>query len=157
MSSLLIDRSCRFICQSSLSKGLVLGMTLLVFTGMSGCDRGPRLVNLKGSVVVDGQPAEGVNLIFFHADSKQPVATGRSESGGSFQPVTDMHQGIPEGKYLVAATWPDPSFKAPKMSMGADAPEPQDLFKGRYVQTKSDIVIDVTSSTTESVIEFKLK
>jgi hypothetical protein len=142
---------------------LKLPRFLLVFTlvfslvFVAACNRGPRLVKVDGSVQVDGQPTGGVTLIFFEHESSMAVASARSEENGSFSPSTDMNPGIPEGKYRVAATWPDPKFVAPKTSMGATPPDPPDLLGGRYTMSKSDVVVDVSSSSPKVVVELTTK
>jgi hypothetical protein len=129
----------------------------LVFVTAVACDRGPRLVKLDGSVQVDGKPTGGVTLLFFDQQSSMAVASARSEEDGSFTPTTEMKPGIPEGKYRVVASWPDPKFVAPKTSMGQSPPEPPDLLNGRYALGKTDVLMDASAASPKAVVELKTK
>jgi hypothetical protein len=152
---LMVRRFLRIPQCFGLAKQVPTVFVLLTLVSLAACNGGPRLVNVKGTVQVDGEPVEGVGLLFFQHESSEIVASAKSEAGGSFKLFTNMNPGIPEGKYLVAASWPDPSFKPPKMSMGAAPPDAPDLLNGRYAKTKSDIIVDISSSTPELVIELK--
>lgn len=135
---------------------LLASLAFLPVAFLTACDSGPRLIRLKGTVNVDGEPAGGVGILFFGSDS-EIVASAKSEADGSFSPMTDMKPGIPQGNYTVAATWPDPSYEPPKMSMGTSPPDAPDLLNGRYVKNRTDVTLEVTSSTSETVIELKTK
>lgn len=142
----------------SLAGGRVrLPLLVLLLCPLSGCNSGPSLIEIKGKVNVDGKPTEGVGLLFFDRESQAIVASAKTGPGGEFTVMTNDKPGMPEGSYTVAASWPDPNFKAPPTSFGA-SPEPApDLFKGKYIKTKSDIVLEVNSSTADPVFELKLK
>lgn len=144
-----------FVMGSS-SKLPLLACALAAFL-LSGCNKGPKLVDINGKVNVDGQPTEGIGLLFFEKTSKQIVASAKSGPGGAFTVMTEDLEGIPEGNYLVAASYPDPKFVAPKTSFGAAPPDAPDLLKGRYVMAKTTVSLDVTSSTVDPVIELKSK
>lgn len=136
---------------------VIMALSAIAVCPMVGCDRGPKLVDIKGKVNVDGQPTEGIGLLFFDRNSQEIVASSKSGPGGEFTVMTNDRQGMPEGSYVVSASWPDPKHKAPATSFGAEPAPAPDLFNGKYVKTKSDIFLDVTSSTTDPVIELKLK
>ena len=94
------------------------------------------LVNVSGTVPVDGQPADGVNLRFFpEGDNPEAIpSSATSGDGGKFSMTTNMESGLPKGKYKVSADWPDPNYKPPNqggLSFGDPEPAP-DLLKGRY-------------------------
>jgi hypothetical protein len=124
---------------------------------MAACDRGPRLVKLEGTVQVDGQPANGVTMLFYGEESSTAVASAISGEDGSFTPTTEMRPGIPEGKYRVAASWPDPNFVAPKMPLKVEPPAPPDLLKDRYTFTNTDAVIEASFASPEVVLELTTK
>lgn len=153
----MVNRKSRSSKRLRLEKLLLASLAMLPMVFFTACDRGPRLVKVKGSVNVDGEPAGGVGLLFFEKNSSEVVASAKSEADGSFSLMTEMRPGIPEGTYIVSATWPDPSFEPPKMSMGASPPDAPDLLNGRYIKNKSDVTLEVTSSTSEAVIELKTK
>jgi len=132
-------------------------LVVIAVCPMIGCDRGPKLVDINGKVNVDGQPTEGIGLLFFDRNSQEIVASAKTGPGGEFTVMTNDRQGMPEGSYVVSASWPDPKYKAPATSFGAEPAPAPDLFNGKYFKTKSDIFLDVTSSTTDPVIELKLK
>lgn len=136
---------------------LLVAAIALSFVSLTACNKGPRLVKVGGSVQVDGQPAGGVVLLFFDAESSVAVASARTDSDGSFTPTTEMNPGMPEGRYRVAATWPDPNFRAPAASMGATPPDPPDLLSGRYGLKNTDVMMDVSSSSPKVLIELKTK
>jgi hypothetical protein len=112
-----------------------------------GCgEAGEKLYPVKGSVTVDGQPAEGVVLLFFHADEPSKVSTATSDASGAFTVVSDMKPGMPGGSYTVTASWPEPAKAG--ASMGA-TPDTPDRLGGRYaVKGQSTIKIDVADGTT---------
>lgn len=125
---------------------------------MAGCG-GPSLVKITGKILVDGAPATGAVLLFHPVNNKDAsVATGVAESDGSFTLTSNMNAGVLPGKYIVTASWPDPSVKpteAQKM-MGNAEPGP-DLLKGRYImKDKSGLTAEVSSSTKE-LPAFELK
>jgi hypothetical protein len=134
-----------------------LPLLVMLLCPLIGCNSGPSLIEIKGKVNVDGNPTEGVGLLFFERESQAIVASAKTGPGGEFTVMTNDRPGMPEGSYIVAASWPDPNFKAPPTSFGA-SPEPApDLFKGKYIKTKSEIVLEVNSSTADPVFELKLK
>ena len=132
---------------------------------IAGCGGGPGQVNVTGKITVDGAPAVGAVLLFHptDADSKNAsIASGIAGSDGSFTLTTNMIAGIPQGKYAVTVTWPNPSFtvkqKEPsKMQMKEDSVTAPDLLKGRYVmKDKSGLSAEISSSTKE-LPPFQLK
>lgn len=135
----------------------LLGLSIVVAAVGLGCDSGPRLIKVKGTVNVDGNPAEGVGLIFFDQVTSQVVASAKSGANGSFSAMTDMKPGIPVGNYIVTAQWPDPSYVPPKTQMGAEPPAAPDLLKDRYARVNSKLTVEITSSTSEVPIDLTTK
>jgi hypothetical protein len=128
---------------------------LLISTvaSLTGCGKaGPSLVQVTGSLSVDGKPANGAALIF-HPKNKEtkliPAAT--TDENGKFKLATSARVGAPEGSYDVTVTWPDPSVQptpAQKMQ-GLGDPGP-DLLAGKYSsKATSGLKADITSSTKE--------
>ncbi len=133
----------------------MVGLTLLVIGGCGSPSSG--LVNVSGKVTVDGQPAEGAVLLFHPEGAPQGTASSAvAQPDGTFRIVTDGNQGIPEGSYLVTATWPDPAVKPPEAGGGLGEgfglsfePGP-DLLNGRYVsRDKSDLSVTIEKGTRE--------
>ena len=112
------------------------------------------MVQVSGTVTVDGQPTEGVKLIFHPAgDNKNALpATAASGPGGSFSVTTNLESGIPKGSYKVTASWPDPNHKA--VAVGFSDPEPApDIFRGRYSGSSSVMTTEITGSIQDLAIE----
>ncbi len=124
---------------------------------IAGCGGGNKMVQVSGSVAVDGKPAEGAALLFFPSGDG-PVATATCNAEGKYKLVCEGEPGIPLGSYSVAIRWPDPSVKptaAQKMTGMFD--EGPDLLKGKYdSKQKTTLKAEITASTTELAL-FDLK
>lgn len=140
--------------------------SLLLITAialLAGCGGGPKLYKVKGTVNVDGKPAGGVNLTFYKQDGGGSPSSAQSQPDGSFSPSTvwenDVREGIPAGKYMVAAVYPDPNpKKAPGGGMmGGSVTDPPDLLKGNYAIPSAELTIDIESDASAPVIELSTK
>lgn len=123
-------------------------MLLLVF--LAGCG-GRGLVEVSGTVTVDGKPAAGVMLMFFSTEPNGVTASGVSDEQGKFSLSSGLDKGLAAGNYVVTATYPDPSVKptAAQMMQGTYEPGP-DLLKGKYVnKANSSIKVEIKSGMTE--------
>jgi hypothetical protein len=116
-------------------------VALSLATGAVGC--GSNVEHLpyptSGTVTRNGQPLEGVELVFFARDeannlTQVPAPQGKSDSSGRFQLSTFAPgDGAPAGAYGVAAVWM-------KVTQPADDPEQiveVDQFNGRYANHES--------------------
>jgi hypothetical protein len=115
-----------------------------------GCG-GPKLVQIRGRVLVDGIPAEGAQLLFHPNDPAGKIASGVADKDGAFTLVSDMDAGVMPGKYTVTVNWPDPAVKPTESQkmMGTFDGGP-DLLKGKYVmKDKSGLSAEITASTKE--------
>ena len=123
-------------------------MVFCVF--IAGCGGGNKMVQVTGSVAVDGKPAEGATLLFFPAGDG-PVATATCNAEGKYKVVCDGEPGIPQGNYSVAILWPDPSVKpTPAQKMMGTFDGGPDLLKGKYdSKQKTTLKAEITASTTE--------
>ena len=67
-------------------------------------------VPVSGRVLVNGGPAKGVVLTFYHVGdwgTASIVPQGWTDDGGHFEMATyGVKDGAPEGEYLVTAEWP---------------------------------------------------
>ncbi len=133
----------------------VVAMTAFVLLPLTGCSKGPKLVNVQGVVNLDGQATQGINLLFFKQGQTVASASGVSGVGGAIATTTNGEPGIELGKYDVVATYPDPQFKAPPAGFGQSPPDPPDLFKGKYF--KSKVAVDITSADAKVTIDLSLK
>ena len=107
-------------------------LALIVSVPLAGCGReGPALYPVRGTVHVNGRPAERVVVSFQHTD---PAVKGNAahpcavtdETGGFKLATNKDGDGAVEGEYLVTFTWqsdPDPD-------------RARDLFSGTYADTK---------------------
>jgi hypothetical protein len=122
----------------------------------AGCGSG--LLQVNGTVTVDGQPTEGVSLIFIPMgeDASALPATTTSGPGGSFSLSTNLQTGVAPGNYKVAATWPDPNHKG--VALGFSDPEPApDVFKGRYSGQSNALTQEINGPLTDLKIELVSK
>lgn len=120
----------------------------IIFTGCGG--RG--LVEVSGLVQVNGSPAAGASVMFHPTDDPEGVtAAGTTNAEGRYVLSSGVDLGVLPGIYLVTVSWPDPNVKATEaqMMMGTAEPGP-DLLKGRYSsKQKSELRVEITSSTSE--------
>jgi len=105
---------------------------VLVLVPLAGCGKeGPALRPMRGTVRVNGRPAERVAVSFFHTDpsvkgnAAHPCAA--TDENGIFKLSTNADgDGAVEGEYTVTFTWqsdPDPE-------------RARDLFGGAYSDPK---------------------
>jgi hypothetical protein len=78
----------------------------LVVLAVSGCSREPELTPVTGTVKIDGQPAEGVQVGFWPADeagknSRNRYATGMTGRDGRFEVRSISEKGLEPGEYKV--------------------------------------------------------
>lgn len=136
----------------STSQAFLVALTLTVCIG---CNRGPSLYNIEGTVNVDGTPTEGINLLFYKQGQTSASASGVSKAGGALSAVTNGEPGIEAGDYQVVAIYPDPSVKTePTAGMGKPPIDPPDLFKGKYFKDKISVKITGKEKVT---LDLKLK
>src|SRR5262249_27026562 len=84
---------------------LAAGALAVLLSSCSGDGR-PRAYPCKGTVLVNGQPAKGVE-VSLRTDMGNPVAGGICGEGGVFELTTYVqHDGAPAGDYEVAIFWP---------------------------------------------------
>lgn len=132
-------------------QGRVAMLTALLLSILAGCG-GPSLINVAGSVSVDGKAAEGAVILFHPESGGLTVSTAESNPDGTFSVVTDMKPGIPPGVYKLSVTWPDPSIKPREnvpFGFGETADRP-DLLKGKYTRKdQSGLSVTVDSTTKQ--------
>ncbi len=119
---------------------------------LTGCGSG--LVPVSGTVTVDGQPTEGVQLFFQPLGNEADAIPATTMSGpdGKFSLTTNMEPGVRKGSYRVTAKWPDPNHK--EVRVGFSDPEPApDVFKGRYMGQSGVVTREITAATNDLLIE----
>jgi hypothetical protein len=125
-----------------------------MFVAVAGCSKdGAGLHPVRGSVRVNGQPAERVVVSFHHID---PSVKGNAahpctvtDATGAFQMSTNKDgDGAVEGEYLVTFVWwshPDPDLA-------------KDLLGGVYSDPKkSAIRVTISGGSTAELQPFDLK
>ncbi len=128
---------------------------LILFVGLTitGCGKGgPSLVNVSGSINVDGKPAEGATMIFFPNDASMTlIPSAQADASGKFTIITDGKNGIPTGSYDVTVTWPDPSVKPTESQRMQGLAEPgPDLLAGKYGKKgASGLKVDISAASKE--------
>lgn len=130
--------------------GSFFAITILVL--LAGCGGGPELIQVKGKVTVDGEPAGGAVLLFHSTlEGQTSVSSATAMEDGTFTITTNTQPGIPVGTYTVTASWPDPEHKPSDTEIMMGTAEPgKDLLKGRYIlREKSELSTTVDSSTID--------
>jgi hypothetical protein len=69
-----------------------------------GCDSGPKLVPVTGTVTLDGKPLEGANIAFVPEQGNSAVTQGTDLTGasGNYKIMYNNRSGLAPGKYKVA-------------------------------------------------------
>ena len=129
----------------------VVSLMLLLALGNIGCSKGPNLPRVKGTLVVDGKPAAGANLLFFTPGQRGGVVpSANTAADGTFEIITNANPGVSPGSYNVTIVWHDPAKieEARKDSSGKS--DPPDLLSGKYsVPDKSPLKAEITSATKQ--------
>jgi len=79
-------------------------LAALAAAALSGCDSGPRLVPVTGTVTLDGKPLEGANIAFVPDQGNAVSTPGTDLTGasGNFKIAYNNRAGLAPGKYKVA-------------------------------------------------------
>jgi hypothetical protein len=103
---------------------------------LAGCGDGKiKRFPVKGSVTVDGQPADGAMVVFCPVNPSPEVEalrpSAKADASGAFALMTfDAGDGAPAGEYKVLVKWPaKPTMDARDGRPGAPGP---DRLKGKY-------------------------
>src|SRR6187401_2208154 len=115
---------------------LVLGLVLLfgapfIVWKERRRSAGPTLYAVEGKVLVNGEPAENLNVAFHPVDGDRNLfcPVGRTNSKGIFHLMTRSNSdGAPAGEYRVTLVWPDGLIDE------CECPDPalHDRLKGLY-------------------------
>lgn len=92
----------------------VVACSVVVLLGTSCGGSGPKLYPVRGSVIVNGQPAEGATVILEPAtdDGSTNRPTGVVTTDGSFTLQSPPHgEGVAAGEYLVLISWFPPDAR----------------------------------------------
>ena len=86
----------------------------VVLLALDARGRGPHTVPVSGKIVVDGEPAENIRVVFQSAaggDQVAPVAMGLTDKNGeySLRLAQTNKKGVVPGPYAVFLSWSDPN------------------------------------------------
>jgi hypothetical protein len=122
----------------------------------SGCDSTPAgrlpVYPARGTVTIDGQPADGAILTFFGQSDdlkgrRVPVPMATVNSDGTYEVRSyGANDGMPVGDFRVTLIWPEP------IPEGEDVEfyEPKDRLAGKYSNpAKSEISVSIVKGTNE--------
>lgn len=136
---------------------VLVGLVLLV--GLAGCSDSGGLgtVPVKGTLTIDGQPANDVTITFAPLDSTMPTASG-VVSDGSFELYSGAkaEPGAVPGKYKIVLAQAASSEETPDyMQAGATGAPQQELsFPVMYIDAStSDKEVEVTSGSNDIKID----
>jgi len=77
---------------------------LVAAASLTGCNSGPKLVPVTGTVTLDGKPLDGANIAFSPHPGNEYPAQGTDVTGaeGNYKLSTNGRAGLPPGKYTVS-------------------------------------------------------
>jgi hypothetical protein len=120
----------------------------------SSCGGGKKYYPVHGTVLVNGQPAEGVTVIFIMQDDPDPEPvrpTAGTRADGSFELNTWLTKervlktGAPAGTYVVTCFWLPPG--AGNVGAGQEAP---DKLQGKYMDPQtSKLRVEIPEHATD--------
>jgi len=93
---------------------------LVAILALVGCDSGPKLVPVTGTVTMNGKPLEGA-MVSFLPDQANPIATTGSDTtgpAGNYKIMTRGRAGLAPGKYKVGIS----KVETPK-GVGSNLPD----------------------------------
>jgi hypothetical protein len=94
---------------------------------LAGCEGGPKLVKVTGTITVDGKPYEGA-LVDFVPDPSNAAITGGSDvtgASGNYMVRSGGRTGVAPGKYTVQISKAPPQPASPDLAAVDDAPSPE--------------------------------
>jgi hypothetical protein len=132
--------------------GIWLTATACVCLLLAGCGKSDDIVQVQGTVLVNGERASGAQVIFHPVgDDAGIVASGVTGEDGAYRLMSGLEKGIRPGSYRVTVIWPDPDVRPTEQEiMMGTAEQGPDLLKGRYAsRDKSELQVEISSDTTE--------
>jgi hypothetical protein len=116
---------------------------LALFTLAAGCDDGPAMAEVTGTVTVDGQvPADGSSINFIPTDGKGPSAGALIQNG-------KYSAQVPVGLAKVEIRVPKPAKKAVKVEgPGGEGGNVEELLPARY-NDQTELTFEVKRGKNE--------
>jgi hypothetical protein len=126
-------------------------LPIVLVAAVAGCGpKGPALVPAKGTITVDGKPADGASLIFHPVASKGAIASAAADAAGAFSVMSNGNPGIVTGTYKVTVTWPDPEKRPKEITLGGTIQDAPDLLGGKFVTVdKAATTVEITPATKQ--------
>jgi len=118
----------------------------------TSCSGEPALNSVKGKVLYQNQPIQGV-VVSFHpkgASLETLLPVGQTKEDGTFTLTTGKAEGAPAGEYFVTFTCP----QRPETSDGEKGPQMgkfslEDRFKGAYAQEANAVKVEIKKGNNE--------
>lgn len=131
-------------------------LTVLVIL-VAGCDSGPRLLPIFGTVSFEGKPIEKGTIEFIPTDGTSGPSTGGSIKAGRYE-VAAAHGPRKDGVYQVRITAPKKTGKTMPNIMQAGGPplELEENFIPPKYNLDSTLKITVTADVASKGIDFEL-
>jgi hypothetical protein len=138
-----------------------LGM-LLVFTSMSGCNGTPSadyaslgLVEISGTVTLDGQPLQGAMVHF--VDTDQTYCTGLTDTSGRYRMMLDSRKsGVIPGDKIVRISSRVPAGEG-EIDEDPDASSKEQQAEKVPACYNKDSKLRIKVATADSAMDFDLK
>ena len=145
----------------TMSAAVACGLTCLV--ACTGCGDGKiARYPVTGTVLVNGQPAEGVLVVFCPTEGPEEVQRerpfGNTDASGKFELTTFTPQdGAPAGQYKVMARWAAPTRPVSAEEDPNRQPAAMDRLRYKYINPDaSGLTATVEEGPTE-IPPFELK
>jgi hypothetical protein len=108
------------------------------------------VVEIRGTIFLDGEPTEGINLSLYDAATGKQVSTARTDADGKYCWSTyDNCDGVAPGEYVVTFTYVP---KQKKNDTGADE------FGGKYGNIRgSKFKVTVESGKPQTTVNYELE
>ena len=137
------------------ARSVLLTAAALAALCCAACGKGKAYYPVRGRLLVNGKPGEGVSIVLFPLDDSDPKPVQPSaivQADGSFEIKTFvvhervLKDGAPAGQYQVSCVWYPPDLQKYVNDM---APLP-DRLHGKYSDAKtSGLTAEVQAQPTE--------
>jgi hypothetical protein len=118
---------------------------------------------VTGQVFCDGEPAEGVDLLFHlkgDGDTDPHVPHGSTDSSGVYTLICKDGNGAPPGEYFVTIRWLDYQSPEGKKHKGKNTVRfknyPEDILKGKYSDNKKPVFFATVTTGNNEVPRFDI-
>jgi len=158
-----LTRSSRDSCSRPAAPYLSLAVLVLILSG--GCERGPQMVPVSGTITLEGKPLAGASVMYVLKTGGPPV-TAVTDSQGKYELSTlTPGDGALEGDYQVAivayrvtGVSADPASDPSQQLPGAQGGERVTwIAPMRYSDLKTSGLTATVSADQENVIDFDLQ